>query len=562
MFLLLLMGSCISLGLPFLTKNLIDKGVSAKNLSLISLLLLAQLGLFLGTVVIGIIRNWLTLRVGARINITIISDYLKKVLQLPVRFFETKMMGDFNQRIQDHERIESFLTSQSLLTVFSILTFSAFLVVLCYYDFTILLVYVLLTMMSVGWSYYFLRKRRILNYYRFQRRSENQEAVLEMLSGVTEMKLNGFENFKRRRWEQLQEKLFQINMRILKQDQLQSSVFDMLNHLKNVLATFLAAIYTVKGAMTLGELLSVSFIIGQMNAPVSQLITFFRSLQDAKLSLERLAEVEQHPEEWQPDQIGMEHTYEAVLPEEERGIYLSDLSFRYGSAASPLVLKDINLFIPEGKVTAIVGASGSGKTTLLKLLLKFYAPVKGNIHINHCNLQDIESASLRDHCGVVMQDGFIYSDTIERNIVTADEKPDAQRFANAVRMANVKEFIQSLPLKEKTKIGAAGNNISGGQKQRILIARAVYKNPDYVFLDEATSALDAENERVIHDNLTGFFQGKTVVIIAHRLSTVKNADQVIVLKNGRVVEQGYHQQLVQHKGEYFNLIKNQLELGV
>ncbi|SEM61354.1 ATP-binding cassette, subfamily B [Chitinophaga rupis] len=551
MFLLLFSGSVITFALPFLTQNLIDKGVHGKDLNLISLILLAQLGLFLGTLFIGVIRNWLMLYVGAKINITIISDYLRKLLKLPVRFFETKMMGDFNQRIQDHERIEIFLTSQSLLTIFSMLTFSAFMGVLWYYNYKILSVYLFLTILSVLWSYSFLRRRRILDYYRFQRRSENQESIYEIINGVTEMKLSQLEDFKRSNWEKIQRKLFKINIRILKLDQLQSSVFDLINQVKNIIVTFLSATYVVKGHMTLGELLSVSFIIGQMNAPVNQLVSFFRSLQDAKLSLERLNEIQLHQEEEQP----------FLSPVSLGGIFMKDVSFRYGSSTSPLVLKNINLNIPYGKTTAIVGASGSGKTTLMKLLLKFYEPTSGAVFFDHLPLSSISPLDLRENCGVVMQDGFIFSDTIERNIIAGGEL-DPVRFRHAVRIANITDFIESLPLKANTKIGAAGNGISGGQKQRILIARAVYKNPHYFLLDEATSALDAENEKIIQDNLLSFFKGKTVVIIAHRLSTVKNADQIVVLKNGEIVEQGSHLQLVQRRSEYFSLVQNQLELGL
>jgi ATP-binding cassette subfamily B protein len=365
------------------------------------------------------------------------------------------------------------------------------------------------------------------------------------------MKLNQLEDFKRSNWEKIQRKLFKINIRILKLDQLQSSVFDLINQVKNIIVTFLSATYVVKGHMTLGELLSVSFIIGQMNAPVNQLVSFFRSLQDAKLSLERLNEIQLHQEEEQP----------FLSPVSLGGIFIKDVSFRYGSSTSPLVLKNINLNIPYGKTTAIVGASGSGKTTLMKLLLKFYEPTSGAVFFDHLPLSSISPLDLRENCGVVMQDGFIFSDTIERNIIAGGEL-DPVRFRHAVRIANITDFIESLPLKANTKIGAAGNGISGGQKQRILIARAVYKNPHYFLLDEATSALDAENEKIIQDNLLSFFKGKTVVIIAHRLSTVKNADQIVVLKNGEIVEQGSHLQLVQRRSEYFSLVQNQLELGL
>lgn len=561
MLLLLFLGSLTTLVLPILTQKLIDEGVAKKDLTLIAYILIAQLSFFLGNIVLGISRNWIMLVVGTKINIQIISDFLKKLLKLPIKFFDSKQMGDFNQRIQDHERIEKFLTSQSLVTLFSIVTFSVFFGVLWYYDFRILAIYIILTVISVIWSLFWMKQRKILDYFRFQERSANQESIYEIINGVSEMKLNQFEDFKRKEWKKIQHKLFNINMRILKVDQIQLSGFDIINQLKNILVTFLAASFVVTGHMTLGALLSVSYIIGQMNSPVSQLISFFRSLQDAKLSLSRLNEVQNHPEEEQDNHVPLLSKKYIEQNGIEKGIYFKNVSFQYEGPQSPYVLRDINIFIPEGKVTAIVGASGSGKTTLMKMLLKFYEPVSGEINFNHLNINDISPLDLRKNCGVVMQDGFIFSDTIERNIATSDENIDYTKLEKALQTANIKPFVDGLPLGLNTKIGASGNGISGGQKQRILIARAVYKNPHFIFFDEATSALDAENEKIIHDNLQSFFKGKTVIIVAHRLSTVKNADQIIVLKNGKIVEQGNHQSLVDKKADYYNLVKNQLELG-
>lgn len=555
MFALLLFGGGLNLIFPFLTQSLIDQGINSKNLNVISLILLAQLGVFLGVLTFEIIRNWLMLYVGTKISINIISDFLSKLLKLPIKFFDTKMMGDFNQRIHDNERIENFLTSQSLITFFSIISFSVFFGVLLYYDYRILSVYLVLTIISIIWSFYWLRKRKILDYFRFQHRSENQESIFEMLNGVIEMKLNQFEDLKRKEWEKIQIKLFKLNIRILKIDQIQFSGFEFINQTKNIFVTFLAATLVIKGKMTLGELLAISYIIGQMNSPVNQLVGFFRSLQDAKLSMERLNEVQNHPTEEQSEK------HRQLVLENNNGIKLESISFQYEGPKSPFVLKNISFTIPEGKITAIVGASGSGKTTLMKLLLKFYEPSKGKIFYSHDDISVLSPKSIRENCGVVMQDGYIFSDTIERNIATGDEKINKDRLEHAVKVANIKTFVESLPLGYNTKIGAAGNGISGGQKQRILIARAVYKNPNYIFFDEATSALDAENEKIIHDSLQSFFKGKTVLIIAHRLSTVKNADQIIVLKNGEIVEKGTHQELVALKNEYFNLVKNQLELG-
>jgi ATP-binding cassette subfamily B protein len=558
LFIMLIIGSALTLVFPFLTQNLIDNGVSKKNINLTTLILLAQLGLFFGSITIEIIRNWLMLFIGTKISVSIISDFLKKMLQLPIKFFDTKMTGDFNQRIQDNERIEHFLTSQSLVTFFSMITFSVFFGVLWYYDIKILIVYLVLTIISISWSFYWLKKRKILDYFLFQQRSQNQESILEIINGVTEMKLNQFEDFKRNEWEENQKKLFKINIRILKLDQFQLSGFEFLNQFKNILVTFLGASFVIKGEMTLGQLLSVSYIVGQMNSPINQLVGFFRSLQDARLSLERLNEVQNHPTEEENKDLLKIKDIDTSL---RIGITGLNLSFQYEGPKSAYVLKDLNFVIPEGKITAIVGASGSGKTTLLKLLLKFYEPTQGKLSFNSESVADISSKSLRENCGVVMQDGFIFSDTIERNIATGEENINQEKMKMAVKIANIESFIEKLPLGYNSRIGASGNGISGGQKQRILIARAVYKNPQYIFFDEATSALDAENEKIIHDNLQEFFKGKTVVIIAHRLSTVKNADNIIVLKNGEIVEQGNHSELVYNKSNYFNLVKNQLELG-
>jgi ATP-binding cassette subfamily B protein len=565
MFILLLLGSLISLIFPFLTQNLIDKGVNAKNLNFVTVILLAQLAVFFGSITIEIIRNRLLLFVGTMLSIRIISEFLEKLLKLPIRFFDTKMKGDFQQRIQDNERIEHFLTSQSLLTFFSIITFSVFFGVLWYYSFKILIIYLTITILSIIWSVFWLKKRKILDYFRFQERSANQESIYEILNGVTEMKLNQFADYKRKKWEGVQEKLFKLNIRILRLDQLQVSGFEFLNQLKNIVVTFIAATLVIKGNISLGMMMSISYIIGQMNSPVNQLVIFFRGLQDAKLSLERLNEVQNHEEEEKTEQIEFTrvnyHRPNKLDTSLQSGIKIDNLSFQYEGPHSPFVLKDINLHIPEGKVTAVVGASGSGKTTLMKLLLKFYPPTNGNIFYNNIIINDLSADSLRKNIGVVMQDGFIFSDTIERNIATGDENINPEKMRNSIQISHLEEFISNLPLKLNTKIGATGNGISGGQRQRILIARAIYKNPHYIFFDEATSALDAENEKKIHDSLQSFFKGKTVLIIAHRLSTVKNADQIIVLKNGQITEQGTHIQLVGSKGEYFNLVKNQLELG-
>lgn len=562
MLILLVLGACLSLISPFITQSLIDKGVVVRDLSYVTLVLIAQLALFVGSLVIEVFRNWIVLVIGTKLNINIISDFFKTLLKLPIKFFDTKLMGDFNQRIQDHERIEQFLTSQSLITLFSILTAIVFLGVLFYYDSKILVVYLILTLLSILWTLFWMGRRKSLDYFRFQGRSENQEAIYEIINGVSELKLNQFEDAKRKEWEAIQQKLFKTNIRILRINQIQLSGFEFLNQVKNIIVTFLAATLVVKDSLTLGELLAISYIIGQLNSPINQLIVFFRSLQDAKLSLSRLYEIKDQPHEELP-QLRQLTLPKFLLDGEhcQKGIYFKNLSFQYEGPKSSFVLKKINLIIPDGKITAIVGASGSGKTTLMKLLLRFYNPTDGTISFNGDDIVNLSPTSIRENCGVVMQDGYIFSDSIERNIATGDENIDNEKLNHSVEVANIESFIKELPLGFKTKIGAAGNGISGGQKQRILIARAVYKNPHYLFFDEATSALDAENEKFIHDNLQSFFKGKTVVIIAHRLSTVKNADQIIVLKNGEIVEKGNHLELVRNRKEYYNLVKNQLELG-
>lgn len=559
LFFSLAIGSVVTLIFPFLTAALIDKGVNHKSLSIVFVILLAQIFLFVGSVIIDIVRNWLIIFIGARINIAIISDFFKKILKLPLRFFDTKFLGDFYQRIQDHSRIEQFLTSQSLTTFFSLINFLIFFIVLLRYDYKILIVYVTLTLLAVFWSRIFFKNRERLDYFRFKSNALNQQAINEMIYGIQEIKLNNFENYKINEWEKVQIEVFDVNLKILKLDQLQLIGFDFINQLKNIIVTYLAAREVVLGNITLGSMLSISYIIGQMNSPINQLIVFFRSLQDAQLSMLRLTEVQNHKEEEEKGQKKIKFK-SSQKDKWKGGINITNLNFQFEGPHSPFVLKNINLNIPVGKTTAIVGASGGGKTTLMKLLLLFYEPTSGTIKINQDDLLQISPLSWRKNCGVVMQDGYIFADTIERNIATEDINIDKEKMDKAVKIANIGDFIQSLPLKEKTIIGATGNGISGGQRQRILLARAVYKEPQYIFFDEATSALDTENEKIIHDHLGDFFKNKTVVIIAHRLSTVKHADQIVVLKEGEISEVGNHKVLLKQKGTYYNLVKNQLNL--
>jgi ATP-binding cassette subfamily B protein len=496
---------------------------------------------------------------NSRINISIISDFLIKLMKLPIRYFDTKMIGDITQRIADHNKIEQFLTTNTLSTLFSFISLVVFSVVLGIYNLKILFIFVIGSLLSVGWIILFLNKRKELDYKRFQQLSNNQNSLYELITGMQEIKLNNCETPKRWEWERIQAKLFKLNIRNLVLEQYQQTGNLFFTQLKNILISYMAAREVVDGNMTLGMLLSISYIIGQMNSPVEQLLAFFRSAQDAKIVLERLGEVhDRENEEKDPVEAGPE-----IIPDASKtgDLVLQDVSFQYAGASSPHVLKGINLTIPRGKVTAIVGSSGSGKTTLMKLLLKFYEPTEGKISVGGQELPAISPRWWRNQCGVVMQEGYIFSDTIARNIAVSDEHIDEQRLLHAVKVSNIESFIQDLPLQYTTKIGNTGNGMSTGQKQRMLIARAVYKDPDFLFFDEATSALDASNEKIIMENLNRFFNGKTVVVIAHRLSTVKNADQIIVLEHGKIVETGNHQTLTKQKGKYFELVKNQLELG-
>jgi ATP-binding cassette subfamily B protein len=550
----MVLTSLITVAFPVLTQILIDNGVMERNLSVVLLVLISQVMLFLGSTAISMIRSWLLLHVNAKISLGIISDFLIKLLKLPIRYFDTKAVGDLSQRINDHHRIESFLTGDSISTLFSMINICIFSAVLACYNRKILMIFLLMSGLGILWILLFQEKRKQLDYKRFARNKENQDKLFEMITGMQEIKLFGSETAKRWEWERLQVKNFKLNIKSLALDQYQQSGYVFLTQLKNILISFLAAQAAVEGRITLGALLSVSYIIGQINGPLEQLVAFFKSAQDAKLSMDRLREI--HSKRNEEDEAAVQA---GLVP--HQNIILENVSFRYEGPHSPLVLDNLSLTIPKGKITAIVGTSGSGKTTLMKLLLNFYHPTSGAILIGKTDLGIISPRVWRSCCGTVMQDGYIFYDTIARNIALDGKAIDAERMEHAVEVANLREFMEGLPLKYTTKIGNSGIGISGGQRQRILIARAVYKDPDYLFFDEATSSLDANNERTIMMNLNRFFRGKTVVIIAHRLSTVRNADQIIVLDNGRIAEIGSHDSLVGSRGKYYGLVKNQLELG-
>ena len=557
----ILVGSILSLVLPFLTQSLVDYGVNHQDLGFITLILLSQLLLFVGNTANEMLRSWILLHMNSRINISIISDFLIKLMKLPIRYFDTKQIGDITQRINDHDRIERFLTTNTLNALFSSVTLIVFSLVLGVYSMKILLVFLLGSALSIGWIQFFMRRRKQLDYSRFQQLSANQSNIYELVTGMQEIKLNNCENVKRWQWERIQAKLFKLSIRSLGIEQYQQIGNAFFNQLKNIFVTYIAAREVVDGEITLGMMLSISYIIGQLTSPVDQLLAFFRTAQDARISIERLREIHSQANE-EPDLTPGSYQELAISEGlEGRDLVLDNVSFQYAGAHSPFVLRNVDLMIPHGKMTAIVGSSGSGKTTLLKLLLGFYKPVSGIVKLGAQDISDISPKTWRSKVGVVMQEGFIFSDTIAGNIVVNNERVDRQRLARAVDISNIADFIKEQPLGFNTKIGNMGNGISTGQKQRMLIARAVYKDPEYLFFDEATSALDANNERIIIEKLNTFLKNKTVVVIAHRLSTVKHADQIVVLEQGHITEVGTHQDLTRKKGRYYELVKNQLELG-
>jgi ATP-binding cassette subfamily B protein len=551
----LILGSFIQLIIPFLTQSIVDIGLNNNDIGFIYLILFAQLALVIGRMSVEFIRGWLLLHIGTRVNVAIISGFLQKLMSLPVAFFDTKLTGDILQRIEDNNRIEEFLTSASLSILFSFFNLVVFGVVLAIFSIKILLLFITGSVLYIIWVSLFMKSRARLDHQRFKQMSQSGSKLINIVNGMQEIKLTQSELSMRWDWEKLQATLFDLKVRGLSIIQYQSAGATFINEVTNVLITVVAATAVLKGDITLGMMLAVQFIIGQLNVPVSQIIGFFRMSQDARMSLDRLAEVHNLEEEEPDPEVKVRK-----LPD-KKDIYINNLSYQYEGPRSPFALKDIDLFIEENKVTAIVGTSGSGKTTLLKMLLGFYRPVNGEILIGDTRLSNLSLKIWREKVGAVMQDGFLFPATIASNIAPGSEDIDEEKLLAAVDIANIKNFIESLPLGYNTKIGANGHGLSEGQKQRLLIARVVYKDPDIIIFDEATNSLDANNEKVIVENLSGFFEGKTVIIVAHRLSTVRNADKIIVIDSGRVVETGTHESLIEARGAYFNLVKNQLELG-
>lgn len=550
----LFMGSILQLIFPFLTQAIVDTGIQGKDIGFVWLVLIAQMMLLFSRTAIDFIRRKILLHISTRINVSLISDFFIKLMKLPMKFFDTKLTGDLLQRIEDHRRIENFLTNQTITVLFSAFTFVIFSVVLFIYNVPVFAVFLAGSILYGLWIMVFLKKRRILDYRMFEQQGINRNVTYQLITGMQEIKLQGCEQRKRWEWEDVQAGLFDVNLQSLNLRQGQEAGGILINELKNILVTVLAATAVISGNLTLGMMLAIQYIIGQLNSPVEQIMNFIYQWQDVSISLDRMNEIHTQRNEEN------EHRTVTELPM-ERSIRIEHLCFKYDGARPDYVLDNIDLIIPQGKVTAIVGASGSGKTTLVKLLLGYYAPDEGRITVGTTGLEEVNLTWWRTQCGAVMQDGYLFSDTIARNIAVAGDEVEVERLRYAARIANIAEDIERLPLGYNTKIGQDGQGVSQGQRQRILIARVVYKNPPFIFLDEATNSLDANNERAIVDNLEAFYRDKTVVVVAHRLSTVKNADRIVVLDAGKMAETGTHEELTRKRGKYYELVRNQLELG-
>lgn len=549
-----LSGSILLLIFPYLTQSIVDRGIDNRDIGFITIILVAQFMLLFSQTVIEFIRSQILLHISTRINISLLSGFWAKLLKLPMHFFDSKHPGDIMQRVQDHQFIESFLTGTALRTFFSIINLFVFSFVLLSYNFVIFMIFFIGSLLYLLWIILFLKFRRKLNYQRFFIASKENNATIQLIYGMQEIKLNNAENTFRWAWEGLQAGLFRLNFKNLSLTQYQQMGAFFINQGKNILITFVVANLVIEGDLTLGMMLAVQYIIGQLNGPIEQLVSFTQQAQDAKISLERINDIHSVK-----DEEPIQKHYNYHLPE-DHSIHVKNLSFTYPGAGNEPVLKNLNLILPKGKITAIVGMSGSGKTTLLKLLLKFYDSYEGEIFSGNLNFKHISPKYWRSVSGTVMQDSYIFNDTILKNITVNDEKIDEKRLLHACKISNILSFVESLPLGFYTKLGAEGHSISGGQKQRFAIARAVYNDPQFIFFDEATNSLDANNEKVILGNLQRFFEGKTVVVVAHRLSTVKNADKIVVLDNGEIAEEGTHAELALLKRKYYELVKNQLEL--
>jgi len=553
LFVVMLVVTVLQGFLPFISKAVIDVGIQTHDVDFINLVLIANIAIVVSVLLSNMVRDWILLHVTSRVNIALISDYLIKLMQLPITFFENKMAGDILQRANDHERIRSFIMNNSLNMIFSTLTFVVFGIILLIYNKIIFFIFLTGSIIYVLWVFAFLRVRKKLDWEYFELVSKNQSYWVETIASIQDIKINNYEKQKRWKWENIQARLYKVNLKVLNITNTQNSGAQFIDTLKNLFITFYCAKAVIAGEITFGVMISTQFIIGMLNGPVVQFIQFIISFQFAQISFLRLNEIHQIPDEH--ENVGNNHV---ALPD-NKNLYVKNVVFQYSINSTP-VLKGINLIIPEGKVTAIVGDSGSGKSTLLKLLLRLYMPSYGDILIGNMNINNISLKQWREKCGAVMQDGKIFNDTILNNIVLDDEKIDYERLKKAVHTANIYEEIERLPLGYQTVMGEQGRGVSGGQKQRILIARALYKDPDYLFFDEATNALDTINEHKIVAALDNVFTGKTVIVVAHRLSTIRKADQIIVMQDGNVVEVGDHDTLMLRKARYFMLVQAQSDL--
>lgn len=553
-FLGLLLTSLLQLCFPFLTQWIVDFGITNNDIRFVWLILLGELAIIIGTASADFIRRWLLLHIAMRINLSLVSDFFIKLLRLPMSFFDSKMTGDILQRINDHSRVQDFLTNTTLDLMFSLLNFIVFGTVLLYYNLYVFLFFISGCGIYGIWVLLFLKKRRKYDFELFEHQASNHNKTYQFITSIQEIKLQDCEKRRRWDWEDTQADLFKVQMKTLKLQQTQEAGSIFINGIRNILITVFTATSVIHGDMTFGAMLAIQYIIGQLNYPIEQLMQFIHSFQDVKISLERINEI--HKGDIEENLLSDKKSFNG-----KKDILFENVDFKYDSHKNKKTLEGVSFKINEGEVTAIVGTSGSGKTTLIKLMLGYYPAMAGKITISDNNINEYNLKWWRQHCGVVMQDGVIFSESIERNIAIDDGEINRAQLEEAARIANIHDYIMDLPLKYKTRIGPDGVGLSQGQKQRILIARAVYKNPEFIFLDEATNALDASNERCIVENLSEFYHGKTVVIVAHRLSTVKNADKIVVVEEGRIIETGTHVDLVKKRGSYYNLVKNQLELG-